>query len=153
MRGEATIEVRTDDPDSRFAIGNVLQTDPENKGPLKISNSHFLNGILLLSFEGFSDRNAVESLRNVLLLADVDPEEANISDDDFHISQIVGCEVRDNSEKYWGVVTDVLNLPAQDTLVIAFEDREILVPFVRAFVPSVDIKKKVILVQGIESLL
>ena len=153
MRGEATIEVRTDDPDSRFAIGNVLQTDPENKGPLKISNAHFHNGILLLSFEGFSDRNAVESLRNVLLLADVDPEEANISDDDFHISQIVGCEVRDNSEKYWGVVTDVLNLPAQDTLVIAFEDREILVPFVRAFVPSVDIKKKVILVQGIESLL
>ena len=153
MRGEATIEVRTDEPDSRFAIGNVLQTDPENKGPLKISNAHFHNGILLLSFEGFSDRNAVEGLRNVLLLADVDPEEANISDDDFHISQIVGCEVRDNSEKYWGVVTDVLNLPAQDTLVIAFEDREILVPFVRAFVPSVDIKKKVILVQGIESLL
>ena len=153
MRGEATIEVRTDDPDSRFAIGNVLQTDPENKGPLKISNAHFHNGILLLSFEGFSDRNAVEGLRNVLLLADVDPEEANISDDDFHISQIVGCEVRDNSEKYWGVVTDVLNLPAQDTLVIAFEGREILVPFVRAFVPSVDVKKKVILVQGIESLL
>ena len=153
MRGEATIEVRTDDPDSRFAIGNVLYTEPDNKGPLKISNSHFHNGILLLSFEGFSDRNAVESLRNVLLLADVDPEEANISDDDFHISQIVGCEVRDNSEKYWGVVTDVLNLPGQDTLVIAFEDREILVPFVRAFVPSVDIKKKVILVQGIESLL
>ena len=51
------------------------------------------------------------------------------------------------------MVTDVLTLPAQDTLVIAFEDREILVPFVRAFVPAVDVKKKVILVQGIESLL
>lgn len=153
MRGEATIEVRTDDPDSRFAIGSLLQTDPENKGPLRISNAHFHNGTLLLSFVGITDRTAVEGLRNVLLLADVNPEDANTSDDDFHISQIVGCEVMDDLHKSWGVVTDVLHLPAQDTLVILHNGREILIPFVRAFVPSIDIKKKVIVVNAIESLL
>jgi 16S rRNA processing protein RimM len=153
VRGEATIEIRTDDPDSRFAIGNILHTDPENKGPLKISNSHFHNGILLLTFEGISDRNAVEGLRNVLLMADINPEDANRSEDDFHISQIIGCEVMDENQRNWGVVTDVLHLPAQDTLVVKYENREILIPFVRAFVPTVDFRKKVILVHGIESLL
>lgn len=31
IRGEATIEVRTDDPDSRLAVGAVLQTEPAKK--------------------------------------------------------------------------------------------------------------------------
>ncbi|MFM8751885.1 MAG: ribosome maturation factor RimM [Actinomycetota bacterium] len=153
VRGEATIEVRTDDPDARFAIGNVLHTDPENKGPLKISDAHFHKGTLLLSFVGVSDRNAVQALRNVLLLADVNPEDANTSEDDFHISQITGCKVEDENQMNWGVVTDVLHLPAQDTLVIDHNGREILVPFVRAFVPTIDIKNKTIVVKGIESLL
>lgn len=153
MRGEATIEVRTDDPDSRFAIGSTLQTDPSSKGPLTIRDARFHSGTLLLSFDGVDDRNAVEALRNVLLMADVNPEEANISDDDFHISQIIGCKVLDASAKDWGVVTDVLHLPAQDTLVINHGGKEILVPFVKAFVPTIDVKNKEIIVNEIEGLL
>ena len=153
MRGEATIELRTDDPDSRFAIGSTLQTDPSSKGPLTIRDARFHSGTLLLSFDGVDDRNAVEALRNVLLMADVNPEEANISDDDFHISQIIGCKVLDVSAKDWGVVTDVLHLPAQDTLVINHDGKEILVPFVKAFVPTIDVKNKVIIVNEIEGLL
>jgi 16S rRNA processing protein RimM len=51
------------------------------------------------------------------------------------------------------VVTDVLHLPAQDTLVINYEGREILVPFVKAFVPTIDVEKNVIIVNEIEGLL
>lgn len=153
VRGEATVEVRTDDPDSRFEIGSVMQTDPTDKGPLTIRDARFHSGTLLLSFEGITDRTAVEGLRNVLLLAEIDPEAANVSDDDFHISQIVGCTVVDSLDKEWGVITDVLQLPAQDTLVINYQGREVLVPFVRAFVPTVDIHNKKIIVSGIESLL
>jgi len=67
VRGEATIEVRTDNPEERFAIGSILKTDPEDKGPLKITGAKVHSGTLLLSFEGYSDRNAVEKLRNVLI--------------------------------------------------------------------------------------
>lgn len=153
VRGEATIEVRTDDPDSRFVIGSTLQTDPSSKGPLTIRDARFHSGTLLLSFDGVDDRNAVEALRNVLLMADVNPEEANISDNDFHISQIIGCKVIDESARDWGVVTDVLHLPAQDTLVIDHGGKEILVPFVKAFVPTIDVKGKSIIVNAIEGLL
>ena len=153
VRGEATIELRTDDPDSRFVIGNTLQTDPSSKGPLTIRDARFHNGTLLLSFQGVEDRNAVEALRNVLLLADINPEDANISDDDFHISQIVGCAVVDTAQKEWGVVVDVLQLPAQDTLVVKSDGKEILIPFVKAFVPVINVNEKVLVVKDIEGLL
>lgn len=153
VRGEATIEVRTDSPESRFYIGAELQTDPADKGPLVIRDVKDHSGTLLLSFNGVSDRTAVEKLRNVLLLAEVDPKESNISDDDFHISQIIDCSVIDEGGKKWGVVVDVLRLPAQDTLVIDCNGKEVLVPFVRAFVPEVDITKKVLTIVNVEGLL
>jgi len=153
VRGEVTVEIRTDDPDSRFAIGTTLATDPENKGPLTIRDARFHSGTLLLSFNGFDDRTSVEGLRNVLLLSDVNPKEANATEDDFHISQIVGSSVIDGEGIDWGLVVDVMHLPAQDTLVIDHNGREILVPFVKAFVPKVDIDKKIITVNSIESLL
>lgn len=153
VRGDATIEVRTDNPESRFYAGAKLLTDPVEKGPLVIRDAKVHSGRLLLSFEGVDDRTAVEKLRNVLLLADVNPAESNISEDDFHISQIIDCSVVDENGRQWGKVVDVLQLPAQDTLVVASNEREILVPFVRAYVPNVDVANKVLTVVNFESLL
>ena len=68
--GEATIEVRTDDAASRFALGATLETD--SNGTLVVDSVRVHNGILLLAFVGYSDRNAIEKLRDVLLYADVD---------------------------------------------------------------------------------
>jgi len=153
VRGEATIEVRTDNPDERFQIGTTLHTDPHDKGPLKIRDAKVHSGTLLLSFVGVDDRPAVEKLRNVLLLAEIDPSEANITEDDFHVSQIIGCKVIDGAGKDWGSVVEVLQLPAQDTLVVKSDSREILIPFVRAFVPEVKVQEKIIKVTNIEGLL
>ena len=153
VRGDATIEIRTDNPEARFFIGAKLETDPKDKGPLIIRDIKVHSGTLLLAFEGVSDRTAVEKLRNVLLLADVDPNESNISEDDFHYSQIVDCVVIDESGKEWGIVTDVLQLPGQDTLVVNVDGREVLVPFVKAYVPTVDIPSKKITVVNLAGLL
>ena len=46
--GEATIEVRTDLAQERFAIGAVLDTDTH--GQLTVSTARVHNGILLLGF-------------------------------------------------------------------------------------------------------
>ena len=48
---------------------------------------------------------------------------------------------------------EVLQLPAQDTLVVKSDSREILIPFVRAFVPEVKVQEKIIKVTNIEGLL
>ncbi len=142
--GEATIEVRTDEPDRRFAIGNQVSTD--SHGDLKIISGRVHNGILLLGFAGFDDRNAIEKLRNTLLYAEVDINETSDVFDEYHVLQLIGCQVILESGEVFGEVTDVINLPGQDLLAIKTPAGEQLLPFVHQLVPVVDINKKTITV-------
>jgi len=137
--GEATIEVRTDEPERRFAIGAEVLTE---NSKLIISSARVHNGILLLGFEGISDRNAIEKLRDTLLYSEVDINKPGIDENDYHVQQLIGlrAELEDGSE--FGVVTDVLNLPAQDCLAIKTKAGEVLIPFVRQLVPIVDLSGK-----------
>ena len=153
VRGEVTIEVRTDEPDERFFIGSVLATEPASFGPLTITSVRNHNGILLLSFQGILDRNAAEKLRDVLLVADVDVNAEGFDEDDFHIQQLLGCRVVTESGTEIGLVTDVVPLPGQDLLAVDNAGKEILIPFVRAIVPTVDVKNKLITVIEQEGLL
>jgi 16S rRNA processing protein RimM len=138
--GEATIEVRTDEAENRFAIGAVLETD--SHGELTVVSARVHNGILLLGFQGIEDRNSIETLRNELLYAEVDIQAPGIDEDDYHVLQLVGCTAYLVDGDEFGTVTDVLNLPGQDVLAIKSADGEVLIPFVRQLVPIVDIKAK-----------
>ena len=142
--GEATIEVRTDDADTRFAIGQKLQTDEH--GILTITSGRVHNGILLLGFAGYSDRNQIEKLRNTMLYADVDINEAREDADDYHVLQLIGCQAFLETGELFGEVTDVVNLPGQDLLAIKTPTREALIPFVHQLVPIVDVAAKRIVV-------
>ena len=138
--GEATIEVRTDDAATRFALGASLETD--SNGVLVVDSVRVHNGILLLAFVGYTDRNAVEKLRDVLLYADVDINAPGEDEDDYHVLQLIGCKATLQDGTTLGVVKDVLNLPGQDVLVIQADSGEVLIPFVHALVPEVDILAK-----------
>ena len=138
--GEATIEVRTDEAEDRFAIGAVLET--ESHGNLTVASARVHNGILLLSFDGIEDRNAIEALRNELLYADVDIDAPGVDEDDYHVLQLIGCKAYLVDGDEFGEVSEVLNLPGQDVLVIKSESGETLIPFVRQLVPIVDIKAR-----------
>ncbi|MEY2837346.1 MAG: hypothetical protein RLZ46_728 [Actinomycetota bacterium] len=138
--GEATIEVRTDEAEDRFAIGAVLET--ESHGNLTVASARVHNGILLLSFDGIEDRNAIEALRNELLYADVDIDAPGVDEDDYHVLQLIGCKAYLVDGDEFGEVSEVLNLPGQDVLVVKSESGETLIPFVRQLVPIVDIKAR-----------
>jgi len=142
--GEATIEVRTDEPDRRFAIGAVVQTDTH--GELTITSGRVHNGILLLGFNGITDRNGIEKLRNTLLYADVDINEENDDEDEYHVMQLIGCQAVLESGEAYGEVTDVINLPGQDLLAIKTVQGEQLIPFVHQLVPIVDVANKKVVV-------
>ena len=142
--GEATIEVRTDEPDRRFAIGAVVQTDTH--GELTITSGRVHNGILLLGFNGITDRNGIEKFRNTLLYADVDINEENDDEDEYHVMQLIGCQAVLESGEAFGEVTDVINLPGQDLLAIKTSNGEQLIPFVHQLVPTVDVKNKKVVV-------
>ncbi len=140
VRGELTVEVRTDSPELRFAPGSSLSTDPAIAGPLVIDGFHWHSGRLLLSFAGVHDRNAAEALRNVLLVVDVADDETPEDPDEFYDHQLIGLAAHDAAGAALGVVTDVLHLPSQEVLAVTTPDgREVLVPFVAEIVPEVDV--------------
>jgi len=142
--GEATIEVRTDEAEDRFAIGSQLETD--SHGVLTVNSVRVHNGILLLGFEGITDRNQVELLRNELLYAEVDINAPGYDEDDYHVLQLVGCETFLEDGTLFGTISDVLNLPGQDVLAIQTESGEVMIPFVRQLVPTVDIANRKLVV-------
>jgi len=138
--GEATIEVRTDLAEERFAIGAKVDTD--NHGELTVVSARVHNGILLLGFEGISDRNSIEKYRDVLLYSEVNIDEPGVDEDDYHVLQLIGCQAYTVDGDLLGEVNEVLNLPGQDVLSIKSDSDEILIPFVHQLVPIVDIKAK-----------
>jgi len=105
------------------------------------------SGRLILRFEGYDGRGAAEGLRNVLLVADVDPAERPEDPDEYYDHQLVGLAVRTLDGEPVGEVAEVLHLPGQDVLAVRRPDgTEALVPFVAAMVPSVDLDAGVVLV-------
>ena len=147
IKGEVSIEVRTDDPEGRLAPGTVLRTDPEAAGPLTITAGRVHSGRLLLTFDGCTTRSGAERLRNVLLVADVDPSQRLDDPDEFLDSQLIGLAVRTVAGEDVGELTEVLHLPGQDVLAVRRPDgTEVLVPFVAVMVPTVDLDGGVVLV-------
>jgi 16S rRNA processing protein RimM len=142
LRGDVTVEVRTDDPDGRLAAGAVLATEPAAAGPLTVSQSRWHSGRLLLRFDGFEDRETAETLRGILLVVDSAQLPPSADPEEFADYELIGLAVQTTSGEPVGVVSEVLH-HGQDLLVISGGgDRagaRILVPFVLPLVPDVDI--------------
>ena len=155
IRGEVTLQVRTDDPDTRFAAGAVLHTDPPERGPLTVAGARWHNSLLVVAFEGFEDRNAAETLRETMLQVDARTLPPPEDEDEFHDHVLRGmaAELVDGSPL--GEVADVLHLPHGDVLVVrrTGSDAEVLVPFVKAMVPVVDVAARRLQVDPPEGLL
>jgi 16S rRNA processing protein RimM len=143
IRGEVAVEVRTDDPGQRFAVGSVLGTDPTAAGPLTVVSSRWHSGRLLVSFAEIADRTQAESLRGVWLTVDATQITVPDDPDEFHDQELVGLTVVTSAGAAVGVVTDVRH-HGQDLLVVQpatgpQRQGEILVPFVAAIVVDVDV--------------
>ena len=152
VRGAVSIEVRTDEPERRFAVGSTLLADSGRE--LTVTSTTWHSGRLLLTFEGYDDRSAVEGLRNQLLSVDRPEEERPEDPQEFYDSALVDCAVVDAHGAIIGTVIDVAHLPAQDMLVIrTTDDREVLVPFIDDFVPTVDVSDKRIVITPPDGLL
>lgn len=155
IKGEVTVQVRTDDPDTRFAAGAVLVTDPPERGPLTVAASRWQNGRLMVAFEGVVDRNDAEALRETLLQVDARTLPPPEDEDEFHDHVLRGMAAMLVTGEPLGEVVDVLHLPHGDVLVVrrSGSDAEVLVPFVKAMVPVVDVAARRLEVEPPEGLL
>lgn len=143
IKGEVTVEVRTDEPELRLAPGAVLATDPASAGPLTIETGRVHSGRLLLRFEGVRDRNAAEALRNTLLIAEIDPDETPEDPDEYYDHQLMDLDVVTKDGAEVGRITEISHLPSQDLFVVERADgSEVLIPFVGAIVVEIDLEEQ-----------
>lgn len=143
LKGALKIELYTDDPARRFTPGATFDLQVPTSSPwhgktLELIELRWYNGSPVGFFVGVSDRSAAESLAKAILWVDHDPAQLPDEPDAWYDHQLVGLRaLRDGADV--GTVARVDHLPAQDLLAIATASGEVLVPFVAAIVPSVDI--------------
>ena len=138
VRGEVTVEVRTDDPDRRFTAGAVLATEPAERGPLTVESVKWHSGTLLLRIAGVEDRQAAEAIRNTMLVVEV-ADLPELDDDSFYDHQLVGLTVQLVDGTVVGTVSGVRHDAAELLVVRRPGTHDLLVPFVTAIVPTVDL--------------
>lgn len=144
LRGEVTVDVRTDEPERRYVDGAVLHAEAPRGSSftprtLTVSRTRWHQGVLLVTFAELTDRNAAEAARGVVLRAVVPADEAPEDPEEFYDHQLIGLAAHDIDGRHLGELVGVVH-GAQDLLRIRTpEGRDTLVPFVAALVPEVDL--------------
>ncbi len=155
VTGELVVDVRTDDPDSRFASGTSLRGrakgGAERRYVVESARQH--SGRLLVRLDGVTDRNEADALRGTLFLVD-SADLPEIDDpDEFYDHQLEGLRVQTNTGTEVGTVAEVLHTPAGELLSVRTETGEALVPFVSAIVTSVSLADQLIEIDPPDGLL
>lgn len=152
IRGEVTVELFTDSPETRFVKGNVFSVQNDGAASkvfpeLTVEKARWNKNIMLLKFAEFSDRNTAESLRNSELYAE--PEESDVDEDSWYADDLIGLTVHeeDFENPSLGEVSGLITGEAQDLLEIRLTDgREVLLPFVEEIVPEIDEERGAIVI-------
>jgi 16S rRNA processing protein RimM len=144
LKGAIKVELYTDAPERRFVPGAVFSlqvpTTSEWHGKtLELAELKFYNSHPVAFFKGISDRSAAETLIKAILWIDQDLDEPSDEEDAWFDHQLVGLTViRDGVEV--GTISQIDHFPAQDLITVKTSNGDVLVPFVKAIVASVDIE-------------
>jgi 16S rRNA processing protein RimM len=145
LRGEVTVDVRTDEPERRYAVGSRLRAEPPRGSAstltaVTVAGVRWHSGVLLARFEELADRTAAEAARGIVLHATIDADARPEDPEEFYDHQLVGLTALDLDGTVLGQVVALVHGGAQDLLTVrTAEGREALVPFVTALVPEVDL--------------
>ncbi|WP_063045796.1 ribosome maturation factor RimM [Nocardia pseudovaccinii] len=158
VRGELVVEVRTDDPDARFAPGVRLRgraARSEEVREFTVESAREHSGRLLVQLVGISDRTAADALRGTLFIVDSAELPPSEDPDEFYDHELEGLTVQLTDGTVVGKVTEVLHSAAGELLSVRAADdgREILIPFVTAIVPTVSLADQLVVIDPPEGLL
>lgn len=148
VRGEALVEILTDHPAARFAPGTALRlADPSGrpKSParLTVESTRPYRDALLVAFAEITSPEVMTTLRGSFLevpAAAVPPP----PEGSYYHFQLVGCRCIDAAAGELGEVTDVVEDGGGVLLLVAGEGSTVPVPFVQAFLDSVDLDARLI---------
>ena len=133
LRGEVVLDVRTDSP-QRLAPGERVGTSDPSRPRLTVAALRTQKDRVYARFEEVETREDAEALRGAELLV-----EAVEEDDAWYPHQLAGLRAVAPGGEPLGTVTGLRAGASQDLLLVDHAGREVMVPFVRALVPVVDV--------------
>ena len=149
IRGELKIYPYTDKPDRFEELDRVFIDQQE----YVISNVRYQKNLVLLKFQGISDRNAAEKLRGAELTINRE-NLRELEEDEYFIFDLIGLEAVDENRKHIGRVSDVIQNSAQDLYEIETDDgKRHLIPAVYEFIPEIDLESGIMMIKPIPGLL
>lgn len=156
IKGEVRVVSRTDFPEERYKIGNVLSLFmPKSSTPIELTvkthRSH--KNFDLLTFEGYENINEVEKFRDGILKVS-ESQLGDLNEGEYYYHEIIGCNVATIDGEELGKVSEILSPGANDVWVVKGKGgKELLIPYIEDVVKKVDIKEKIILIEPMEGLL
>jgi 16S rRNA processing protein RimM len=149
LRGDVSIQNRSDNPDRWTPGGTVLR---EDGATLTIEMSRRQGRRLIVKFAGVGDRTAAEGLRGAVLVV---PESwlPELAEGEWWAYQLEGCEVRTASGRVLGIVKEVIPNPANDLWVaVDDEGNETLIPALADLLLDIDVNARTIVVRDVPGL-
>ncbi len=150
LKGGLKVELYTDNPADRFVAGATFHLQVPEESPwfgrtLTVRELRWFNGVPVAFFAEVSDRNEAESIVRAILWIDEETVEQSVEENAWYDHQLVGLEVHRNGVLL-GTVSEVQHFPAQDLLSVHTPNGTVLVPFVEAIVPNVDLETGIVTV-------
>jgi 16S rRNA processing protein RimM len=150
LKGAIKLELFTDDPGRRFVPGAVFTLQVPSGSPwhgktLELVELRWYNEHAVGFFKGVPDRTTAETLAKAILWIEQDAAEQSDEEDAWFDHQLVGLDVvRDGVTV--GTISRLDHFPAQDLLIVKTPNGDVMVPFVKAIVPTVDVKAGIVTV-------
>lgn len=155
LKGEIYAYSLTEFPEERFKKGQRVFARSKNAEPLPltIKSCRYKGDQLILSFEEITSIEGVEGLKGMTL--DMDKEEATLPEGYFRFSDLMECSVYDEQGNLLGKVESLTSYSPTKNLKIkkASDGKCFYVPFIDAYVPKVDLKRKEIVLHVVEGML
>jgi 16S rRNA processing protein RimM len=155
ITGELAVDVRTDSPEMRFAIGAKMQAKLRDgtSRSLTVTAARPHAGRLLVRFEEVVTRDVAETLRGTLLLGSTDDLPPTGDPDEFYDHELEGLTAELVDGTKIGTVKEIVHGPGGELLVVIRDSGEALIPFVREIVPTVDVRGGRVVIDPPEGLL
>jgi len=144
LKGAIKLELFTDDPGRRFVPGAVFTLQVPTGTPwhgktLELVELRWYNQHAVGFFKDVPDRTTAEGLAKAILWIESDAAEQSGEEDAWYDHQLIGLAVMREGEKI-GTISRLEHMPAQDLLIVKTPAGDVMIPFVKAIVPAVDVK-------------
>ncbi len=146
LKGEVRVYPDSDFPERFIEPGKrwILRSNATQPEEIQLVKGRYLDGkgLYIVQFAGVNTCEEAEALRGskILVLASDRPD---LEEGEFHVADLIGLQVFDQAtQTQVGTVVDILSA-GNDLLEIQREGSEsrVLIPFVMAIVPIVDLKQ------------